>query len=95
MATIEITNATLTRGGLLRLTFALVMDNSTLIMSGFRYDPEADVLRPPTFVGRRGGHLATVEARGQLDAKMLEMARDAYRQHTEESITGIETPQLA
>jgi hypothetical protein len=83
MATIEISNATPTKGGLLRLTFTLDMGNSRLIMSGFRYDPEGDELHPPTFIGRRGGHLATVEAHGELYTKMLEMARDAYREQSD------------
>ncbi len=43
-----------------------------------RFKPESKELLPPSFLGRKGGRVPTVEAKGELAAKMAEMARNIY-----------------
>ena len=43
-----------------------------------RIKPESKELLPPSFLGRKGGRVPTVEAKGELAAKMAEMARNIY-----------------
>ncbi len=43
-----------------------------------RIKPESKELLPPSFLGRKGGRLPTAEAKGELAAKMAELARNIY-----------------
>ena len=43
-----------------------------------RFKPESNELFPPSFMGRKGGHLPTVEAKGELATKIAELARNIY-----------------
>ncbi len=81
MATLQIIKAKTTKNGLLRLTFAIEWENSRLVVDGFRYNPEDDELLVPSFVGRKGGQVPTVQVKGELGVKMLELARNAYSEN--------------
>ena len=43
-----------------------------------RFKPESKELLPPSFLGRKGGRVPTVEAKGELATKMAELARNIY-----------------
>ena len=78
---IEITNVALLEDERLRLTFTLSTADGEIVVSGFRYSPETDELLPPSFVGRRGGRLRTVEVHGELADRMHEEARELYAEY--------------
>ena len=78
MPHIQITHAKHTKAGLIRLTFLIQLGESQLVLSGYRYKPETGDLFPPSFMGRNGGRVATVEARGDLARVMLRMVRETY-----------------
>ena len=78
MPHIKITHAKHTKAGLIRLTFLIQLGESQLVLSGYRYKPETGELFPPSFMGRNGGRVATVEARGDLARVMLRMVRETY-----------------
>ena len=78
MPHIQITHAKHTKAGLIRLTFLIQLGESQLVLSGYRYNPETGELFPPSFMGRNGGRVATVEVEGELAAVMLRMVKDAY-----------------
>ena len=78
MPHIQITHSKYTKAGLLRLTFLIQLGESQLVLSGYRYKPETCELLPPSFMGRNGGRVATVEARGELAEVMLRMVRETY-----------------
>ena len=78
MPHIQITHAKHTKAGLIRLTFLIQLGESQLVLSGYRYKPETGELFPPSFMGRNGGRVATVEARGELAEVMQQMVKDAY-----------------
>ncbi len=46
-----------------------------------RFKPESKELFPPSFMGRRGGRVATVEVRGELAAVMLQMVKETYSEN--------------
>ena len=78
MAHITITHAKPTKAGLLRLTFFIELGQSQLVLSGYRYNPETGDLFPPSFMGRNGGRVATVEVEGELAEVMQRMVREIY-----------------
>ena len=43
-----------------------------------RIKPESKELLPPSFMGRRGGRVPTVKAKGELAAQIAELARNIY-----------------
>ena len=78
MSHIQIIRAKPTKAGLLRLTFLIELGESQLVLSGYRYKPETGELFPPSFMGRNGGRVATVEARGDLARVMQQMVQETY-----------------
>ncbi len=83
MATLEITKAKTTKNGLLRLTYAIEWKSSRLVVDGFRYNPGDDELLVPSFAGRKGGQVPTVQVKGELGVKMAEFGRNAYSENGE------------
>jgi len=81
MATLQIIKTKTTKNGLLRLTFAIEWENSRLVVDGFRYNPEDDALLVPSFAGRKGGQVPTVQVKGELGVKMVQLARKAYSEN--------------
>ncbi len=77
MATLQIIKAKTTKSGLLRLTHAIEWENSRLVVEGFRYNPGDDELLVPRFAGRKGGQVPTVQVKGELGVKMVQLARNA------------------
>ena len=43
-----------------------------------RFKPESKELLPPSFLGRKGGRVPTVKAKGELAAQIAELARNIY-----------------
>ncbi len=81
MPHIKITHAKHTKAGLIRLTFLIQLGESQLFLSGYRYKPETGELFPPSFMGRNGGRIPTVEARGELAEVIQRMVKDAYSEN--------------
>ncbi len=52
-------------------------------MDGFRYNPGDDELLVSSFVGRKGGQVPTVQIKGELGVKMVQLARNAYSENEE------------
>ena len=81
MAKLEITKTKTTKNGLLRLTYAIEWENSRLVVDGFRYNPGDDELLVPSFAGRNRGQVPTVQVKGELGVKMVQLARNAYSEN--------------
>ena len=50
-------------------------------MDGFRYNPGDDELLVPSFAGRNRGQVPTVQVKGELRVKMVQLARNAYSEN--------------
>ena len=81
MATLQIIKTKTTKNGLLRLTYANEWENSRLVVDGFRYNPGDDELLVPSFTGRNRGRVPTVQVKGELSVKMVQLARNAYSEN--------------
>ncbi len=81
MATLQIIKTKTTKNGLLRLTYAIEWENNRLVVDGFRYNPGDDELLDSSFAGRKGGQVPTVQVKGELGMKMVQLARNAYSEN--------------
>ncbi len=81
MATLQIIKAKTTKNGLLRRTYAVEWENSRLMLDGFRYNPGDDELLVPSFAGRNRGRVPTVQVKGEVSVKMVQLAWNAYSEN--------------